>query len=129
VLYRIVEMSKRQDRKGYNKRLYEQHLERLKNIKPTVDNREPKHLPYSKKWENEYNRNVDAIHDSNMKLVTRLINKTSCIDNKLDRRMKEVSDFKRQMIFHKRRMEMEKIVSENVILLNRLKNVESTLKN
>ena len=43
--------------------------------------------------------------------------------------MKEVSDFKRQMIIHKRRMEMEKIVSENMILLNRLKTIEPTLKN
>jgi transposase len=122
-------MGKRQDRKGYTKRLYEQHLERLKNMKSTIDNGEPKHLPCSKKWENEYNRKVDTIHDSNMKLVTRLINKTSCIDNKLDRHMKEVLDFKRQMILHKRRMEMEKIVCENMILLNRLKTIEPTLKN
>jgi len=122
-------MSKKQDRKGYTKRLYEQHLERLKNMKPTVDNREPKHLPYSKKWENEYNRKIDKINDFNTKLVYRLINKTSCIDNQLDRRMKEVLDFKRQMVINKRRMEMEKIVSENIILLNRLKNIEPTLKN
>jgi hypothetical protein len=122
-------MSKRQDRKGYTKRLYEQHLERLKNIKPTIDNGEPKQMPFSKKWENEYNRKKDTIHDSNMKLVTRLINKTSHLDNKLDRRTKEVLDFKRQMILHKRRMEMEKIISENVILLNRLKTIEPTLKN
>jgi hypothetical protein len=122
-------MSKRQDRKGYTKRLYEQHLERLKTIKPTIDNGEPKQMPFSKKWENEYNRKIDTIHDSNMKLVTRLINKTSHLDNKLDRRTKEVLDFKRQMILHKRRMEMEKIISENVILLNRLKTIEPTLKN
>uniref|UniRef100_A0A6C0EQW6 Uncharacterized protein n=1 Tax=viral metagenome TaxID=1070528 RepID=A0A6C0EQW6_9ZZZZ len=125
----MLEFSKRQDRKGYTKRLYEQHLERLKNMKPTVDNREPKHLPYSKKWENEYNRKIDKINDFNTKLVYRLINKTSRIDNQLDRRMKEVLDFKRQMMINKRRMEMEKIVSENIILLNRLKNIEPTLKN
>jgi len=125
----MLELSKRQDRKGYVKRLYEQHLERLKNIKPTVDNGEPKHLPYSKKWENEYNRKIDSIKDSNMKLAYRLINKHACIDNQLDRRTKEVLDFKRQMIINKRRMEMEKIVSENIILLNRLKNIEPTLKN
>jgi hypothetical protein len=125
----MLELSKRQDRKGYTKRLYEQHLERIHNAKPTVDNREPKHLPYSKKWENEYNRKIDKINDFNTKLAYRLINKTSCIDNQLDRRMKEVLDFKRQMIINKRRMEMEKIVSENIILLNRLKNIEPTLKN
>jgi len=117
------------NRKGYARRLYEQHLERLQNIKPSIDNEEPKRLPCSKKWENEYNRKIDTIHDSNMKLVTRLINKTSHLDNKLDRRTKEVLDFKCQMIIHKRRMEMEKIVNENIILLNRLKTIEPTLKN
>ena len=125
----MLELCKRQDRKGYSKKLYEQHLERLHNIKPTIDNGEPKHLPFSKKWENEYNRKIDSLKDSNTKLVHRLINKTSCIDNKLDRRMNEVLDFKRQMIIHKRRMEMEKIVNENIILLNRLKSIEPTLKN
>lgn len=117
------------DRKGYSTRLYEQHLERLQNIKPTIDNGEPKQMPFSKKWENQYNRHVDDIKKSNMKLVSRLINQTSHLDNKLDRRMKEVLDFKRQMILHKRRIEMEKIVNENVILLNRLKTIEPTLKN
>lgn len=129
MLYRIIEMGKRQDRKGYVKRLYEQHLERLQNIKPTIDNGEPKRLPCSKKWENEYNRHLEHIKKSNMKLVTRLINQTSHLDNKLDRRTKEVLDFKRQMILHKRRIEMEKIVNENIILLNRLKTIEPTLKN
>ena len=122
-------MGKRQDREGYVKRLYEQHLERLRNAKPTIDNEEPKHLPYSKKWENEYNRHVDDIKKSNIKLVSRLINKTSHLDNKLYISMKEVLDFKRQIILHKRRMENEKIVNENIILLNRLKSIESTLKN
>ena len=122
-------MCKKQDRKGYTKRLYEQHLERLKNMKSTIDNGEPKHLPFSKKWENEYNRKIDSINDSNMKLAYRLINQKSFIDNQPDRRMKEVQEFKRQLVLHKRRMEMEKIVCENLILLNRLKNIESTLKN
>ena len=125
----MLELSKRQDRKGYVKRIYEQHLERIHNAKPTVDNREPKHLPFSKKWENEYNRKIDSINDSNMKLAYRLINQKSFIDNQPDRRMKEVQEFKRQLVLHKRRMEMEKIVCENLILLNRLKNIESTLKN
>ena len=120
-------MCKREDRKGYTQKLYEQHLERVRNAKPTIDNGEPKHLPFSKKWVNEYNRKIDSIKDSNTKLVYRLINKTSHLDNKLDRRMKEVLDFKRQIILHKRRMEMEKIVSENTILLNRLKTIGPTL--
>ena len=118
-----------QYRKGYSKKLYEQHLERLQNAKPTIDNGEPKHLPFSKKWENEYNRKIDIINTFNIKFANRLINQQSCIDNRTDRRMKEVQDFKRQMILHKRRMEMEKIVYENLLLQNRLKNIEPTLKN
>jgi hypothetical protein len=66
----------KQDRKGYNKILYEQHLERVKNIKSSIDNSKPSKCPLSKKWENEYNRKIDHINDSNNKLVHRLITLT-----------------------------------------------------
>jgi hypothetical protein len=119
---------KRQDRKGYVKLLYEQHLERLKKIKSTINNSTPPNLLVSKKWENEYNRKIDSINDSNNKLVNRLTNVRSLIDNKPDKRMKEIQCFKNKMILHKRNMEMEKLVCENIILLDRLKTIISTIK-
>ena len=117
----------RQDRKGYQQLLYEQHMERLQNAKSSIDNSKPPRLPISKKWENEYNRKIDKINESNYKLVFRLINVKSCLDNKPDKRMKEVIEFKNKMIVHKRNHEMEKIVSENIQLTERLKNIKPTV--
>jgi len=118
----------RQDRKGYKKILYEQHLERLKKMKSTIDNSTPPSLPVSKKWENDYNRKIDNINCSNNKLVNRLINVTSYLDNKPDKRMKEVIDFKHKMIIYKRKIEMEKLCIENILLFDRLKTISPTLK-
>jgi hypothetical protein len=117
-------MYESQDRKGYIKRLYETHLERLQNITPTIDNKEPKHLHFSKKWESEYNRKIDSINDANTKLVNRLINQKSSLDNKQNKQIKEVMDFKHKMIIHKRKTEMAKIVYENMILKKRIANIE-----
>ena len=41
----------RPDRKGYDKLSYEQHVERLKSMKPTVDNAPPRPHPLSNKRE------------------------------------------------------------------------------
>ena len=116
------------NRKGYNKKLYDQHLERLQNMKTTIDNKEPKHLSFSKKCENTYNRNIDTISYSNILLVNRLINVTSCLDNKLDKHVKEVLQFKNDMIIHKRKMESQKIINENILFNERLKSITSAMK-
>jgi hypothetical protein len=118
----------RQDRKGYKQILYEQHLERLKNIKSSIDNSEPPKLPLSKKWENNYNRKIDNINNSNRKLVNRLINVRSYLDNKQDKHMKEVVDFKHKMVVHNRKMEMENLCIENILLFDRLKTISPTIK-
>ena len=119
---------KRQDRKGYVKLLYEQHLERLKKMKSTIDNTTPPSLPVSKKWENEYNRKIDTINDSNNKLVNRLVNVRSGVDNKPDKHIQKIQTFKQNMVLHKRKMEMEKLVSENLVLLDRLRTITTTIK-
>jgi len=118
----------RQDRKGYKQILYEQHLERLKNIKSSIDNSKPSQLPLSKKWENDYNRKIDNINNSNRKLVNRLINVGSYLDNKQDKHMKEVADFKQKMVVHKRKKEMENLCIENILLFDRLKTISPTIK-
>lgn len=118
----------RQDRKGYNKILYLQHLERLKKPRSYIDNSKPPKYPLSKKWENEYNRKIDSINNSNNKLVDRLINVRSCLDNKQNKHMKEVLYFKNKMIKHKRQMQMERLVCENILLQDRLKAITPTIK-
>ena len=117
----------RQDRKGYQQLLYDQHMERLQNAKSFIGNSKPIRLHMSKKWETEYNRKIDKINYSNYKLVDRLINVKSCLDNKPDKHMKEVIEFKNKMIIHKRNHEMEKIIDENIQLTERLKNIKPTI--
>ena len=43
----------RPERKGYDKVIYEQHVNRLKTIQPTVDNKPPHEKPMSNKWEQD----------------------------------------------------------------------------
>lgn len=90
----------RVDRKGYDKLLYENHLQRLREIKSEIDMDSPKPAPaiFSKKMEIEYNRKVDAIHRENIALVTRLCNQSSVIDNKHSRRLLDVQKFKQQLL-------------------------------
>jgi hypothetical protein len=117
------------NRKGYNKKLYDQHLERLQNIKSVIDNKEPNHLSFSKKWENQYNHKIDKINHSNTLLVNRLINVHSILDNTQDRHVKEILEFKNKMIIHKFKMNKLKIVNENNVLNERLNAITSTIKN
>jgi len=118
----------RQDRKGYNLILYEQHLQRLQNAKSSLDTSKPKKLSFPKKREIEYNRNVDHINNSNCKIVDRLINVTSSLDNKPNKHMKEIIAFKNKMVIHKRKMEIQKLVCENILLTDRLKTVKPCIK-
>lgn len=118
----------RPERKGYNLILYQQHIDRVKNAKSSLDTSKPKKLTFSKKWECQHNRNVDHINNSNYKLVDRLINVTSSLDNKPNKHMKEVIAFKNKMVIHKRNMEMQKLVCENILLNDRLKTVKPSIK-
>lgn len=90
----------RVDRKGYDKLLYENHLQRLREIKSAIDMDTPKPAPamFSRKLEIEYNRKVDAIHRENIALVTRLCNQSSVIDNKHSRQVLDVQKFKQQLL-------------------------------
>ena len=43
--------TQRPDRKGFDKLLYEQHVERIRSMKPSVDNHPPRPHPLSNKCE------------------------------------------------------------------------------
>ena len=90
----------RVDRKGYDKLLYENHLQRLQKIKSAIDMDSPKPAPaiFSRKMEIEYNRKMDKINRDNRALVSRLTNQRSAIDNTLNAQMDEVRKFKQQIL-------------------------------
>ena len=41
----------RPERQGYDKIIYQQHVDRLKKMAPTVDSGPPHEKPFSNKWE------------------------------------------------------------------------------
>lgn len=41
----------RPERQGYDKIIYQQHVERIKKMAPTVDSGPPHEKPFSNKWE------------------------------------------------------------------------------
>ena len=90
----------RVDRKGYDKLLYQQHLQRLREIKSAIDMDAPKPPPaiFSRKLEIEYNRKMDKINRDNKLLVSRLINQRSAIDNTPNQQMDDVRKFKQQIL-------------------------------
>lgn len=41
----------RPERQGYDKIIYQQHVDRIKKMAPTVDSGPPHEKPFSNKWE------------------------------------------------------------------------------
>jgi hypothetical protein len=82
----------RVDRTGYDKLLYENHLQRLREIKSTIDMDSPKPAPAI------FSRKMDKINRDNRALVYRLTNQRSAIDNTLNAQMDEVRKFKQQIL-------------------------------
>ena len=88
----------RMDRKGYDQLLYQQHLQRVRDAKSTIDMDTPKPAFFSRKMEIEYNRKMDKINRENRVLVSRLINQPSTIDNKHNQQLIDVRKFKQQIL-------------------------------
>jgi hypothetical protein len=72
------------ERKGYQKILYELHLERVKNSKPVIDTGPPTVYPYGNKWKIGHDIQSKKIEKENKLLADRLINTIGDIDNELD---------------------------------------------
>jgi hypothetical protein len=90
----------RVDRKGYDRVLYDNHLQRVRDAKSTIDMDSPKPSPtiFSRKLEIEYNQKMDKINRDNRALVSRLINQRSAIDNAHSPQLIDVRKFKQQIL-------------------------------
>jgi hypothetical protein len=118
-------------RKSYDKILYEQHVERVKNMLPTIDNSTPRRHPF-----NDNRRLEDRIvkyrkiQQENMKLlmnIAKTIQKSS-IDNKLSKHVKNTQNFHRRLLRIKRNNELKQITDENRQLLKRIQTVPPTIR-
>lgn len=118
-------------RKSYDKILYEQHVERVKNMLPTIDNSTPRrHLLNDNRRLEDRIVKYRKIQQENMKLlmnIAKTIQKSS-IDNKLSKHVKDTQDFHRRLLRIRRNNELKKITDENLQLLKRIQNVPPTIR-
>lgn len=115
----------RPERRGYAKLNYEQHLERLKNMKSTVECGPPRAHPFSNKREQDKRREFAAIEFDNKLLLERLakVVQQKTIDNEIHKSVEFHATFKKKLNLTKKRLEMQKITEENQRLLKRIQEV------
>jgi len=116
----------RPERKGYEKVLYNQHLERVSTMKPVIDTSAPRPLPLSNKCERDRLWKNQLIEYDNKALLERIAKtiQNPTIDNKLDKHVYEQSKFKRRLYHIVQQSRLQKITKENYHLLKRIQMVK-----
>jgi len=115
----------RPERRGYAKLNYEQHVERLKNMKATVECGPPRAHPFSNKREQDKRREFASIEFDNKLLLERLakVVQQKTIDNEIHKSVEFHANFKKKLNLTKKRLQMQKITEENQRLLKRIQEV------
>lgn len=120
----------RVDRKNMELILYYQHLDRLKNIKSNIDNKQPKKHPFTNKFTIEKTIEKRRLENENKLICERILKsgEKSKIDNNLSPVIKRFKKFREQMTIHKHKLFIDRITTENHKLLDRLINIEPVYK-
>ena len=118
-------MRARPERRGYEKILYRQHVERISAMKHTIDNSIPRPLPLSNRCERERAWKNTLIDYDNKLLLERIATaiQQPTIDNKLDEHVETQSKFKRRLYHIVRQSKLQQITLENHNLLKRIQMV------
>jgi len=119
----------RQERTAYEKILYEQHIQRVKTMLPSIDNHTPRPHPFNTNRIKDRAVKLKKIEKENVKILTNIafaVQKSS-IDNHLSKHTKEVQDFKLLLSRKKRKLELEKIYNENQKLLYNIINASPSI--
>ena len=95
---------------------HNEHLERIRNMQPVVDNKKPRELPLSGKKEIERRRFRDKVEKGNRLLLDRL-------GKALER--KNIDNERKAIKFNsleqgKKKLELKRVTMENQLLLNRI---------
>lgn len=114
--------SKRSERRGFDKLMYEQHIVRVRSIKGTVDNKPPRSHPLNNKSDIEKRRKFAAIEEDNRLLLERLANivQRKTLDNVFHEYISMQKVFKAKIRMARKTMETKQITSENQRLLHRI---------
>jgi len=122
----LPDIHNKPERKLYDKILYEQHVTRVKNMLPTIDNRPPRKHPLSNRKIMEENRKRREIEKENFNILLRIAKsvQTSSLDNKLSRYINRHRQFKRKLTMKRKLIEHRKITMNNHKLLKRIIEVQ-----
>ena len=115
----------RSERRGFEKILYDQHLERIRTMKGAIDSGPPRAHPLGNKAEMDKRRKFAAIEFDNKLLLERLaaVVQTKTIDNEIDEVTQLHVVFKKKLSLSKKKMEMQKVTEENQRILKRIQEV------
>ena len=117
----------RNERTGYNQLMYEQHLRRVEQMKPTVDNIHAPRLKPIPKYRIEHNVNKRKIEKENSEMLQRLCQTESTVDCRQHISVVRQLRLKKQMASVSHRMNIDKINNENHRLLDTLCHVRSSI--
>ena len=122
----LPDIHNKPERKLYDKILYEQHVTRVKNMLPTIDNRPPRKHPLSNRKIMEENRKRREIEKENFNILLRIAKsvQTSSLDNKLSQYINRHRQFKRKLSMKRKLIEHKKITMNNHKLLKRIIEVQ-----
>jgi hypothetical protein len=111
----------RPERKGYAKLNYQQHLDRVKSMTSSVDNKPPRPHPMSNKLETDKRREFAMIEFDNKLLLQRLakVVQNKSIDNEIHESVSMHQTFKAKLQLKVKKVQMQKIVDDNQKLLKR----------
>lgn len=122
----LPDIHNKPERKLYDKILYEQHVARVKNMLPTIDNKPPRKHPLSNRKIIEENRKRKEIEKENFNILIRIAKsvQTSSLDNKLSQYINRHRQFKRKLTMKRKLIEHKKITMNNHKLLKRIIEVQ-----
>jgi E3 ubiquitin-protein ligase TRIP12 len=115
----------RPERKGYDVIIYQQHVDRLKKMKPSVDAGPPRAHPLSNKREMDKRREFLNIEFDNKLMLERLakVVQNKSIDNEIHKSVEMHARFKKKLILTKKRIEMQRLTEDNQRILKRIQEV------
>lgn len=117
----------RNERTGFNKIMYEQHLRRVEQMKPSVDcNYKPTLKPIPK-YRIEHNANKRKIEKENAELLLRLYQTESCVDCRQHMAVVRQLRLKKQLASVSHKIHTDNINRENQRLLDALREVRPSI--
>jgi hypothetical protein len=117
----------RNERKGYDKILFENHKKRIMNMKPRIDSHYIEKLKKIPRLGINDQIKKRTIINENMQLLTRIYNVKPTLDNYNHISVIRQLQFKKQLSYNERQNRENRIKSENDKLLKSIQNVKPSI--